>query len=79
MGMSLLSILDFTMVMKCFWLSCMGLCCPECCNYVVLDLNGKSMVLRKIVVSLSELVVFLGDSFVTTTFFQGFFLKRLTG
>jgi hypothetical protein len=66
--MSLLAILDFTLVMKCFWLSCMGLCCPECCNCVVSALNGKSMVLRIIVVSSSELVVFLGDSFVTTAF-----------
>jgi hypothetical protein len=63
MGMSLLSILDFTMVMKCFWLSCMGLCCPKCCNYVVSYLNGKSMVLHIIVVSSLKLVVFLGDSF----------------
>jgi hypothetical protein len=61
--MSLLAILDFTLVMKCFWLSCMGLCCPECCNCVVSALNGKSMVLHIIVVSSSELVVFLGDSF----------------
>jgi hypothetical protein len=61
--MSLLAILDFTLVMKCFWLSCMGLCCPEYCNCVVSSLNGKSMVLHIIVVSSSELVVFLGDRF----------------
>jgi hypothetical protein len=77
--MSLLAILDFTLVMKFFWLSCMGLCCPEYCNCVVSALNRKSMVLHKIVVSLSELVVFLDDSFVTTVFCQGFFFKRMNG
>jgi hypothetical protein len=41
--LSLLAIIDFTMVMKCFWLSCMGLCCPECCNCGFSSLNGKSM------------------------------------
>jgi hypothetical protein len=40
--MSLLSILDFNLVMNYFWLSCMGLCCPDCPNYVVSALNGKN-------------------------------------
>jgi hypothetical protein len=53
----------------------MVLCCHECFNCVVSSLNGKSMVLHKIVVSLSELVVFLGDIFFTTVFAKGFSLK----
>jgi hypothetical protein len=73
--MSLLAILDFTLVMKCFWLICMGLCCPECCNCVVSALNGKSMVLCIIVVSSSELVVFLGDILLPLHFVKGFSLK----
>jgi hypothetical protein len=66
--MSLLAILELTLVMKCFWLRCLGLCCLECCNYVISSLNGKSIVLCITVVISSELGAFLGDSFVTTVF-----------
>jgi hypothetical protein len=63
--MSLLAILDFTLVMKCFWLSCLGLCCPECCNCVVSALNGK---INGYVYDCCEFMVSRGDSFVTTMF-----------
>jgi hypothetical protein len=73
-SMSLLSILDFTLVMKYFFLSCVGFCLSQVLQmFGILVLNGKWMVLLIIVLSSSELVVFLGDIFLLPLcFVKGF-------